>query len=174
MTDATVDRINFNLGNLDIRVRHVGLDHVDMKLHGRLCLDGLRLHAWTKEIGIKLVADTCDHYVEPSLLRKEDTRTLNLWAWTKNPSNISKVTWLTITDRGVVVHDGVAAPSLHLRRVLAIATSRSRVIIHLDPSEHFLGRKERSLTQKLIWWAGIIDGERLCATGTAPSPWALQ
>jgi hypothetical protein len=33
--DATVDRRNFNLGNLDIRVRHVGLDHVDMKFHAR-------------------------------------------------------------------------------------------------------------------------------------------
>jgi hypothetical protein len=54
MPDATVDRRNFNLGNLDIGVRHVGLDHVDMKFHARLCLEGLRLHAWTKEIGIKL------------------------------------------------------------------------------------------------------------------------
>jgi hypothetical protein len=111
MPDAIIDHINFNLGNLDIRVRHVELGHVDIKFHARLCLEGLRLHAWRKEIGIMLATDTCDHYVKPSLLCKEDTCTVNLWAWTKNPSNIPKVTWLIITDHGMDVYDGVAAPS---------------------------------------------------------------
>jgi len=60
----------------------------------------------------RVVAATCDlDYVEEPSLRKEDTRALNLWAWTSNPSDISKVTWLTLTGKSVVVHDSLDPPT---------------------------------------------------------------
>ena len=60
----------------------------------------------------RVVAATCDlDYVEEPSLRKDDTRALNLWAWTSNPSDISKVAWLTLTGKLVVVHDGLATPT---------------------------------------------------------------
>lgn len=64
----------------------------------RLCLEGLPVFAWTPEIAERLVGRKCSlHSVEGVLASREDTRTLNLWAWTSNPSTIPKVAWITFT-----------------------------------------------------------------------------
>lgn len=103
---------SFPYRNLDIRVRQWQLpthgDINDLKHHVCLCLEGIPLHAWNESIAKRVVARSCDlHYVEEQSLRREDTRALNLWVWTQNPSYIPKVTWLTPTDRSVMVHEGM-------------------------------------------------------------------
>ncbi|XP_062188221.1 uncharacterized protein LOC133891508 [Phragmites australis] len=94
--DAAVALGSFLHGSLDIHIQPWQFsthdDQVDLKHHARFCLEGVPLHAWIEDIAHKIVASSCDlHYIEGSLLRREDARTLNLWAWTKKPSLIPKV-----------------------------------------------------------------------------------
>ena len=71
--------------------------------HVRLCLEGIPLHAWNQSIAKRAVARACDmDYVEQLSLDRRDTRALCLWAWTYNPSDIPKVTWLTLSGRSGV------------------------------------------------------------------------
>jgi hypothetical protein len=72
-------------------------------------------------------------YVEEQSLRKEDARTLNLCAWTVDPSNIPKLTWLTIISRTALVHEGDVPPA-------ARSGLTFRVIMHLDLVEDPTGK----------------------------------
>jgi hypothetical protein len=111
--DAAVDLGRLPLGSINIRIRpwrvHPYNDHCDMRHHVRLCLEGIPAHAWNESIAKRVVARACDiDYLETQSLRRDDTRALCMWVWTYNPSDIPKVTWLTITGKAVQVHDGVA------------------------------------------------------------------
>jgi hypothetical protein len=99
---------------------------------------------WNESIAKWVVARACDlDYVEARSLRRKDTRALCLWDWTYNPSDIPKVTWLTIIDNAAQVHDSVAPP--RGQRGLTF-----RIIVHLDLLElppdrcwYFLTHTER-------------------------------
>lgn len=96
----------------------------------QLCLEGVLVFAWTPEVAERIVGRKCSlHSLEGASASHEDTRTLNLWAWTANPSTIPKVAWLTFTHRGAVSNRPEACShSLDKwRRGLT-----HRVIIHLD------------------------------------------
>ncbi|CAN6380530.1 unnamed protein product [Urochloa humidicola] len=167
--DAAVELRDFPYGNLDIRVRPWQLpvhgDSCDLKYHVRLCLEGIPLHAWNESIAKRVVASSCDlHYVEEQSLRREDTRALNLWAWTKHPSHITKVTWLTLTGKSVLVQDGFAPPAGR-RRGLTF-----RVIVHLDLVEDPPGADGRAGLHDYKWHYGVVDGERTPRDRHDPAP----
>nr|CAB3463685.1 unnamed protein product [Digitaria exilis] len=157
--DAAVAQRDFPCGNLDIRIRPWQLlthgDLIDLKFHVRLCLEGVPLHAWNESIAKRVVATTCNlDYVEEQSLRKEDTRAINLWAWTSNPSDIPKVTWLTLTGRSMVVHDGMVPPSNRDKSGLTFRWTRM-----VAPPVH-----------DYTWHYGVIDGERVPRDHRDPAP----
>jgi hypothetical protein len=129
-------------------------DHYDLRHHVRLCLEGIPAHAWNESIAKRTIARACDlDYVDTRSRRRDDTRALCLWAWTYDPSDIPKVTWLTLTGNSVRVHDGAAPP--RGRRGLTF-----RVIVHLDLIQSPADSYGRSTTRELPWRYGVIDGER--------------
>lgn len=69
----------------------------------RLCLDGVPMHAWAADITERLIGRTCAlEQIETDLVHPVEsgnTRTINLWAWTANPSTIPKRMWLGFTNR---------------------------------------------------------------------------
>ncbi|KAB8095170.1 hypothetical protein EE612_022944 [Oryza sativa] len=69
----------------------------------RLCLDGMPMHAWAADITERLIGRTCAlEQIETDLVHPVEsgnTRTINLWAWTVNPSTIPKRMWLGFTKR---------------------------------------------------------------------------
>lgn len=57
----------------------------------RLCLEGIPAHVWTPEIVERLIGRTCSlECMDTNFLHTDDTRTIDLWAWTANPSKIPK------------------------------------------------------------------------------------
>jgi hypothetical protein len=110
------------------------------------------------------VARACDFdYVEPKSLRRDDMRALCLWAWTYDPADIPKLTWLTITGNTVQVHDSVVPP--RGRRGLTF-----RVIVHLDLVEAPPDEHGRTATKKHTWLYGVVDGERVPGVRRDPPP----
>ncbi|CAN6291878.1 unnamed protein product [Urochloa humidicola] len=64
----------------------------------RLVLDGVPRHAWQPDIVERLIGRTCAlQCVDTNLLHPTDTRGIELWAWTADPSKIPKVMWLIFT-----------------------------------------------------------------------------
>jgi hypothetical protein len=120
------------------------------------------LHAWNEGITKRAVAKSCVlDYVESQSLRKEDTRTLNLWAWTRNPSDIPKVTWLTIVGRNIIVHNVPPAGQSGLT---------FRVIVHLDLVEGSPGNEGQGSTHVFDWRLGVVDGKSAPRDRHDPSP----
>lgn len=69
----------------------------------RLCLESLPVHAWYTEVADKVIGTKCAlQCFQDRSTRCEDTRTLDLWAWTANLSSIAKVSWTTFTGRSPV------------------------------------------------------------------------
>lgn len=57
----------------------------------RLCLEGIPVHAWNPEIVEWLIGRSCAlECIDTNLLHPEDTGTIDVWAWTPNPSRIPK------------------------------------------------------------------------------------
>ncbi|XP_025827103.1 uncharacterized protein LOC112902307 [Panicum hallii] len=66
----------------------------------RLCLEGIPVHAWNPEIVERLIGRSCAlECIDTNLLHPDDTRTIDVWAWTPNPSRIPKCPWLVFTSR---------------------------------------------------------------------------
>lgn len=57
------------------------------------------MHAWRPNLVECVVGHKCSlQSIEGISASKEDTRTLNIWAWTANPSTIVKVAWITFVN----------------------------------------------------------------------------
>lgn len=163
--DAALDLHRLPAGNIVIRILPWRVlpygDHCDLRHHVRICLEGIPVHAWNESIAKRAVARSCDlDYVDPRSLRRDsralcpdDTRALCLWAWTYNPSDIPKVTWLTLTGDVVTAHDGPSPPKG--RRGLTF-----RVLVHLDLIESPVDGHGTTSTRELTWHYGVVDGER--------------
>lgn len=165
--DEAAGQGRFPYGNLDIHTRPWQLathgDICDLKYHVRLCLEGIPLQAWNENIAKRAVARSCDlHYVEQASLDREDTRALCLWAWTHNPSDIPKVTWLTLSCRKAEFHNG---PPARGRRGLTF-----RVLVHLDLVEDPPGAHGRTPPRAYTWRYGVVDGERAPRDRLDPPP----
>ncbi|CAO2201038.1 unnamed protein product [Urochloa humidicola] len=66
----------------------------------RLCLDGIPGHTWTPEIVERVIGNKCAlQCINTDLVQPVDTRHIDLWAWTPNPSDIPKRVWLVFTHR---------------------------------------------------------------------------
>lgn len=103
------------------------------------------------------MARACDmDYVEQPSLNRRDTRALCLWAWTYNPSDIPKVTWLTLSSRRVEFHDREAPPPGCGHHGLTF-----KVLIHLDRVENPPGRDGRVMSRGYTWRYGVIDGDKV-------------
>nr|TKW29143.1 hypothetical protein SEVIR_3G377000v2 [Setaria viridis] len=61
----------------------------------RLCLDGIPRHAWTPEIVERVIGHKCAlQHIVTDLVQPADSRHIELWAWTVDPSEIPKKVWL--------------------------------------------------------------------------------
>ncbi|CAN6349515.1 unnamed protein product [Urochloa humidicola] len=137
----------------------------------RLCLEGVPVHAWNPDLVERIVGMNCSlECIETNLLHPDDTRTIDLWAWTANPSKIPKRIWLVFTnkDDNFVVHISRTPPE-HWQR-----GTKYGVLMHLewiydytattaDPFGHFGTRVQMPVPEpdkrKLLWHRGVMDGE---------------
>ena len=129
-------------------------DLIQLRHHVRICHEGIPAHAWNESIAKRAIARACDiDYVEARSKRRDDTRALCLWAWTYDPSDIPKVTWLTLTGSSATVHEGAAPP--RGRSGLTF-----KVLVHLDIVEPPPDEYDNSTPRKIDWHYGVVDGER--------------
>ncbi|CAO2179602.1 unnamed protein product [Urochloa humidicola] len=64
----------------------------------RLCLDGIPPHAWTPDIVERVIGQSCAlQCINTDLIQPRDSRHIDLWAWTADPSKIPKKVWLFFT-----------------------------------------------------------------------------
>ncbi|CAD6266655.1 unnamed protein product [Miscanthus lutarioriparius] len=166
--DEAVTQGTFPYRNLDIHTRPWQLvthgDICDLKYRVHLCLEGIPLHAWNESIAKRVAARACDlDYVEKSSLDRVDTRALCVWAWTHNPFDIPKVTWLTLSCRKAEFHSSQPARG---RRGLTF-----RVLVHLDLVEDPPSRDGRAAAPRVYTWDyGVVDGERTPCDRHDPPP----
>ncbi|CAD6227068.1 unnamed protein product [Miscanthus lutarioriparius] len=166
--DEAVAQGTFPYRNLDIHTRSWQLvthgDICDLKFRVRRCLEGILLNAWNESIAKRAVARACDlDYIEKSSLDCTDTRALCVWAWTHNPSDIPKVTWLTLSCRKVESH---SAQPVRGRRGLTF-----RVLVHFDLVEDPPGRDGWAAAPRVYMWDyGVVDGERTPRDRHDPPP----
>ncbi|XP_073364117.1 uncharacterized protein [Aegilops tauschii subsp. strangulata] len=117
-----------------------------MPFRARLLVDGVPTYVWTHSIVERVIGRTCTlDVMDERSISMTDTREIGLWAWTSNPSRISKVVWLTFTSRapdGVRVTENIFLSRCAPARLpyasisLGICASRSRknLLPRLSPS----------------------------------------
>lgn len=118
------------------------------------------MHAWRPELVEHVISRKFSLYcLEDISKSKEDTRTLNIWAWSTNPSSIAKVVWITFANRSEAPWAEVSS-SLpdQWRRSLAF-----RVIIHLDYIEDHTAAP--SMTSSLLRTPCPTDRSQLGSHG---------
>lgn len=134
----------------------------------KLCLDGIPNHAWDAEIVERIIGRRCAlETIETNLLHPAETKTVDLWAWTANPSLIPKKVWLTFTSRA---KDAVLAsimvpetPQEHWQH-----GSKHGVIIHLEEIHDYTvstvdnnGNFSPGKRRLPEWHLGVIDGHQV-------------
>lgn len=166
----------FVVGDLDIRVANwsprAHADAVQLRHHVHLCLENVPLNAWNEEVVSKLIGGAAvTHYFDAATTEKADASSLNLWAWTANPSAIPKVMWLTIiggsaSGDNIVVSTSNPLPGFNSVGGSSSSASRQgrqgltyRVIIHLDLHEDFAQESATRRQNKFDWLYGVVDGE---------------
>ncbi|KAG0541416.1 hypothetical protein BDA96_02G014900 [Sorghum bicolor] len=166
--DAALDMRRPQVGSIGIRFLPWRIlpysDRIELRHHVRLCLEGIPAHAWNESIAKRTIARACDiDYMEGRSIRRDDTRALCLWAWTHDPSDIPKVTWLTLTGGSAVVHEGAAPPRGRCGLTF-------RVLVHLDIVEPPPAEYGNSIARTIDWRYGVVDGERIPRERRDPPP----
>lgn len=85
-----------------------------------------------KVIGIKCALQC----IKGRSARPEDTRMLDLLAWTANPSSIAKVSWITFTSRS----PDISSQAFEVTNNMPAVWKRGitfRVLVHLDCNEDY-------------------------------------
>ncbi|XBH89649.1 hypothetical protein VPH35_081504 [Triticum aestivum] len=166
----------FVVGELDIRVSNwsprAHADAVELRHHVHLFLENVPLNAWNEEVVAKLLEGAAvPHYFDAATTQKADASSLNLWAWTANPSSIPKVMWLTIiggcaSGDNIVVSSSGPLPGFSTVASSSSATQQGRkgltyrVIIHLDIHKDFTqGASTSRFQHRFDWQYGVVDGE---------------
>ncbi|CAN6170278.1 unnamed protein product [Urochloa humidicola] len=144
----------------------------------RLCLEGIPVHAWNPEIVERLIGRTCAlDCIDTNLLHPDDTRTIDVWAWTPNPSRIPKRLWLVVTGRAdapsaVTVTSTPPAPwqkgakfcvLIHLEWIYDYTSASTD---HFGHGSGVMSEPER---RELVWHFGAVDGEPAPVPATLPS-----
>ncbi|CAO2199552.1 unnamed protein product [Urochloa humidicola] len=146
----------------------------------RLCLEGVPIHAWNMDLIERMVGRTCSlECIDTNLLHPDDTRTIDLWAWTANPSQIPKRLWLLFTS-------GARNPSVSISTTPPDRWQsgiKYRVLMHLEWIYDYTGTTVDSHgvlgtgvqfavpepdRRRLVWHRGAVDGERPPATAYPP------
>lgn len=128
------------------------------------------MYTWQSEIVESIISRMCSlHSLEGVSASKEDTRTLNLWAWTSNPSTIDKVAWITFAHRA----DNTRPPLSEVSSCLPDKWKRGLthlMIMHLvyiedhttAPLDDFIATADmppyEPITCRLPWNLGAVDG----------------
>jgi hypothetical protein len=143
---------------------------VSLLFRVRLCLDGVPRHAWDDDIVERIIGRRCAlESIDTDLLHPAETKTIDLWAWTANPSLIPKKVWLTFTNR---------AKDAKLQSILVTETppehwqqgTKHPVIIHLDEIHDYTastiddkGNISPGKRRLPKWHLGVVDGEQVPA-----------
>ncbi|XP_022678655.1 uncharacterized protein LOC111255768 [Setaria italica] len=136
----------------------------------RLCLDGIPSHAWTLEIVERVIGHKCAlQHIVTDLLQPADSRHIELWAWTVDPSEIPKKVWLAFTHNPAAQSSTFAVSDEPLQLPWQQGT-RFEVFIHLPLLEDY-SAAARDLQQAIDhpesivpvrrryeWRYGLVDG----------------
>jgi len=138
---------------------------VSLLFRVKLCLDGVPRHAWDDGVVERIIGRRCAlESIDTDLLHPAETKTIDLWAWTANPSLIPKKIWLTFTNR---------AKDAKLQSILVTETppehwqqgTRHAVIIHLEEIHDYTtstiddkGNISPGKRRLPRWHLGVVDG----------------
>jgi hypothetical protein len=141
---------------------------VSLLFRVKLCLDGVPRHAWEDDIVELIIGRRCAlEDIETDLLRPAATKTIDLWAWTANPSLIPKKVWLTFTNR---------AKNAKLTSIMVTETppehwqqgTKHWVIVHLEEIHDYTattiddkGNISPGKRRLPKWHLGVVDGEQV-------------
>ncbi|CAN6372184.1 unnamed protein product [Urochloa humidicola] len=155
----------------------------------RLCLDGISSHVWTPDIVERVIGSRCAlQCINTDLVEPKDTRHIDLWAWTADPSEIPKKVWLVFTHR----------PTERSSRIFISETppdswhqgARFPVFIHMPLVEDYSAAANdlqstvdnpssiKPIRRNYTWCYGIVDGSppgtRAAFPARLPRPPPLQ
>jgi hypothetical protein len=90
-------------GPVELRFRVWDLDEFGdraiVPYHVKLSIEGIPQHAWSQHIADKVIGDAAIiHHVDECTRKKIDQRSYQCWAFSKEPSNIPQIVFLTMTD----------------------------------------------------------------------------
>ncbi|XBI67578.1 hypothetical protein VPH35_046901 [Triticum aestivum] len=152
-----------DFGNLDIHIAKWRLNAhaevVQADFHVHICLENVPLNAWNDAVAAQVLGpDTFLHYFDIASVQCEDAATLNLWAWSADPSKIPKVLQATFTNNQP---PGSSAPNPAVGRQ---GLKRS-VLVHLDLIEDYTPGADGKVPRRprthppFTWRLGVVDGE---------------
>ncbi|KAI5020109.1 hypothetical protein ZWY2020_044997 [Hordeum vulgare] len=169
--NVTASRDRFSHGEMDIHVAkwrsEANTDLVEVYYHVHLCIENLSLNASCNEVATQVLdRDTFVHYFDVATVQKEDSSSLNLWAWSANPSTIPKV--LRLMTTGGQPAGYINGPST----VVGRRGLKRRVLVHLDLVEDFMPDINDNVPQRphsshpFPIPLGVIDGESTLRDGS--------
>jgi hypothetical protein len=105
--------------------------------HVRLCLEFIPQHAWSKQTAKKVLNDEAlIHHIEEESLDRTYQRSFNCWAFTKDPSRLLQVVFLSLLTPKV---DLVRREAVDFCRPWECKKSHVfKVLVHLDVVEDLL------------------------------------
>jgi hypothetical protein len=147
----------------------------------KLCLDGIPDHAWTPGIVERVIGHRCAlQTIITDLVQPEDSRHIELWAWSANPSEIPKRFWLAFTNRpsenSSAVYIGTEPPLEPWHQ-----GARYEVFIHMPLLEDYSAAARdlqrtidnpSSITpirRRFDWRYGLVDGAPPTARSRFPA-----
>jgi hypothetical protein len=130
-----------------------------------LSLKGIPQHAWFKEVADFVLGDEAIiHHIEEESRRKLDLRAFRCWAFSKDPSKIPRMVFLTLSEP----EPNVLSTQIHFVRPReAVKGHTFKILIHLDVVEDLMfyhyPREELVADGKIPWceisWQyGPLDG----------------
>jgi hypothetical protein len=130
------------------------------------CLEGIPQHAWYKDLANSIFGDdVVIHHVEEETRRKLDHRAYSCFTFSKDPSKIPQMVFLTLTEW----EPNVISTQIHFVRPReAVKGHTFKILIHLDVVEDLMfyhyPREELVVDGKIPWcefsWQyGQPDGE---------------
>jgi hypothetical protein len=133
----------------------------------RLNLEGMPQHAWSQEMVDRILCDEAFvHHVEESTRKRVDFRAFCCWAFSKDPSRIPQVVFLTLSSFEA---DARRDAQIHFVRPRGMKHSHIfKILIHIDVVEdlsfyHFpreeLLADDRVPWREFAWYPGCPDGE---------------
>nr|TKV97270.1 hypothetical protein SEVIR_9G483300v2 [Setaria viridis] len=133
----------------------------------RLCLDGIPRHAWTPEIVERVIGHKCTlQHIVTDLIQPADSRHIELWAWTVDPSEIPKKIWLAFAHSPQGARYEIFIHMPLLEDYTAAARNLQQAV---DAPENIT-----PIRRRYEWRYGLVDGApsdaRSCFPARLPKP----